>query len=159
MDEKALEKVLNDKEFMVKLAQQTDLNEVKKMLDSVGIYLTDEELIQLRDAVQAKGEELQEADLQDVAGGNTAGRAIGTTAGTAAGGSLGLLGGASLAKYTAITGGLIGSKFGKTPEDKAKNAAIGALVTGITTVVVPTVGGAALGGWCGYKGAKRLEKI
>ena len=42
VDEKVLEKVVNDKEFMEKLARQTDFESVKNMLNEAGLDFSDE---------------------------------------------------------------------------------------------------------------------
>ena len=181
MDEKTLENVLNDKEFMVKLSQQTDLNEVKKMLDSVNICLTYEELIQLREEVHKIGRELQEAqskatgtepqdaqlqaifkELQDnetqgVVGGSTAGRVAGAATGAVFGGVAGVAAAPLVAAGPALLGAHIGSRLCSSKYNTLGYSLIGLLVGGIVGATVSVAGGATLGGWGGYKVAKKLE--
>ena len=160
VDEKVLEKVVNDNEFMEKLARQTDFESVKNMLHEAGLDFTDEEINLIIEAVHEVSKELTPDELEEISGGSKGTRAIGTTIGAGTGTAVGLV----ASKYTFLLGGALGGKIScainrkRSKAERIAKTAIGTMVGGIISAGATVVGMGVLGGFGGNQFAKAFEK-
>ena len=159
VDEKVLEKVVNDNEFMEKLARQTDFESVKNMLNEAGLDFSDEEISLIIESVQNVSQKLTPEELEEISGGSKGTRDVGMALGAGAGTTLGML----ISKYTFWMFGALGGKISydanrKRSEDERKlKTAIGAVVGGVIGAGATVVGMGALGGFGGNQLAKKFE--
>ena len=159
VDEKVLEKVVNDKEFMEKLARQTDFESVKNMLHEAGLDFTDEEINLIIEGVHEVSKELTPDELEEISGGSKTTRVIGTTIGAGIGTAVGL----PASVLTSFVGSTLGREISyainrKCSEgERIEKAAIGAVVGGVIGAGATVVGMGVLGGFGGNQFAKAFE--
>ena len=160
VDEKVLEKVVNDKEFMEKLARQTDFESVKNMLNEAGLDFSDEEISLIIESVQNVSQKLTPEELEEISGGSKGTRDVGMALGAGAGTTLGIL----MSKYTFWMFGALGGKISydanrkRSEDERIAKTAIGAVVGGVIGAGATVVGMGVLGGFGGNQFAKAFEK-
>ena len=160
VDEKVLEKVVNDNEFMEKLARQTDFESVKNMLHEAGLDFTDEEINLIIEGVHEVSKELTPDELEEISGGSKTTRVIGTTIGAGIGTAVGL----PASVLTFLLGSTLGRKISyainrKCSElERIEKATVGMVVGGIISAGATVVGMGVLGGFGGNQFAKAFEK-